>query len=59
MLIDVEALRAYLLDLCGIAAFFGFAPAFVAVAEVESASAEELLRIAGRLGVDIERFSVE
>lgn len=59
MLIDVDALRKYLLDLCGTAALGGFAPALVGVAEVEGASPEGLLRIAENMGVDLEQFSLE
>ena len=56
MKIDVEALRSYLLELCGPVAFTGFGAALVDVADVERASGEELLAIALRLGVDLAEF---
>lgn len=56
MEIDVEALRSYLIDLCGTAAFTGMSAALVDVADVESASGSELLAIALRLGVDPASF---
>ena len=58
MTVDVEALRSYLLDLCGTAAFAGFGAAVVDVVDVERASGEELLEIALRLGVDPSEFEV-
>ena len=58
MTIDVDALRSYLLDLCGTAAFAGFEAALVDVVEVERAGGEELLEIALRLGVDPTEFEV-
>ena len=58
MTVDVEALRSYLLDLCGTAAFAGLGAALVDVVDVERASGEELLKIALRLGVDPAEFEV-
>lgn len=58
MTIDIDALRDCLLDLCGTARFAGFGPALLDVAEVESASEYELIRIAERFGVDVSRFEV-
>lgn len=57
--IDVDALRNYLLDYCGTAAFLGFPAALLDVADVEGASGEELCDMAERLGVDLSRFVVE
>ena len=54
--IDVEALRSYLLELCGAAAFAGMGAALVDVVDVERADGEELLGIALRLGVDPAEF---
>ena len=59
MEIDVEELRSYLLDLCGTALFAGYGAALVDVSEVESASGEELLAIALRLGVDPAEFEAQ
>lgn len=56
MKIDVDALRMYLLDLCGTAAFAGLGAALVDVAEVERADGEDLLSIALRFGVDPTDF---
>lgn len=56
MTVDVDALREYLLDLCGTAAFEGFSTALLDVTEIEHAKGEELLRIALRLGVDPSEF---
>lgn len=57
--IDIDALRAYLLDYCGTAMFPGFPVAVLDVADIERASGEELCRIAERLGVDLRRFVVQ
>ena len=58
-LIDIDALRAYLLDYCGTAAFSGFPAALLDVADIECAAGHELCRIAERLGVDLRRFAVD
>ena len=58
MTVDVEALRSYLLDLCGTAAFAGLGAVLVDAVDVERASGEELLEIALRLGVDPAEFEV-
>ena len=49
---DEEALRERLMDECGSAMFGGFPAALLDVADIESASSDELLEIAERLGVD-------
>ena len=51
---DEEALRERLVDECGTAMFGGFPAALLDVADIESASGDELLEIAERLGVDPE-----
>jgi len=56
MTVDVDALREYLLDLCGTAAFAGYGAALVGIAEIENASGRELLFIALQLGVDPTEF---
>lgn len=56
MEIDVEALRSYLLDLCGTAMACGIGPAALMLSDVEQADAYALLRIAEDLGVDVRRF---
>ena len=56
--IDVDALRAYLLDCCGTAMFSGFPAAVLDVVDIERASGEELCQIADRLGVDLREFVV-
>ena len=54
--IDVDALRAYLLDYCGTAAFNGFPAAIMDVWDIEQASGEQLCREAERLGIDLRQF---
>lgn len=58
VLVDVDALRSYLLDYCGTAMFSGFPAALMDVADVDGASPEELIAIAERLGVDPAQFAV-
>ncbi len=57
-LIDVDALRAYLLDYCGTAMFSGFPTALLDVADIERMDGDELCRKAEELGVDLRRFVV-
>lgn len=57
-LIDIDALRAYLLDYCGTALFSGFPAALLDVADIERMSGEELCRKAEELGIDLRRFVV-
>ena len=54
--LDEEALRERLMDECGTAMFGGFPAALLDVADIESASGDELLEIAERLGVDPEEY---
>ena len=54
--IDVEALREYLLDSCGTAAFAGFPAAMLDAADIEGASPDEFCEKAEELGVDPRRF---
>ena len=58
-LIDVEALRDYLLDYCGTAMFSGFPAALLDVADIERMPGEELCRKAEELGVDLRRFVIK
>lgn len=57
-LVDVDALRTYLLDYCGTALFGGFPAALLDVADIECMDGEELCRKAEDLGVDLRRFVV-
>lgn len=57
-LIDIDALRAYLLDYCGTALFGGFPAALLDAADIERMDGEELCRKAEDLGVDLRRFVV-
>lgn len=41
--VDVDALRAYLLDYCGTAMFSGFPAALLDVSDISAASPEELI----------------
>ena len=54
--VDEEALRQRLMDECGTAMFGGFPAALLDVADIESASSDELLEMAERLGVDPEEY---
>lgn len=56
--IDVDALRDYLLDYYGTAAFSGFPAAILDVMNIEDMDGYELCRRAEELGVDLERFTV-
>lgn len=53
---DEEALRERLMDECGTAMFGGFPAALLDVADIESASSDELLEMAEHLGVDPEEY---
>ena len=57
-LIDIDAMRAYLLDYCGTAAFSGFPAALLDVADIERMSGEELCRKAEEPGVYLRRLVV-
>lgn len=57
-LIDIDALRKYMIDYCGTAAFSGFPAAILDVWDVESADPQELCRKAEMLGIDLSRFVV-
>lgn len=54
--VDVDVLREYLLDYCGIATFSGFPAAVLDVVNIEQADGYELCQIAERLGIDLRRF---
>lgn len=54
--IDVEELRAYLLDYYGTAAFGGFPFAVMDVCDIEGMDAFELCRKAEQMGVDLKNF---
>lgn len=56
--IDVDALRDYLLDYCGTAAFSGFPAALLDVMDIEDMDGAELCRKAEDLGVDLGRFVI-
>ena len=55
-LIDIDALRAYLLDYCGTAVFNGFPAALLDVADIERMDGGQLCRKAEELGIDLRRF---
>ena len=58
MEIDVDALRAYLRDYCGTAAFSGMGAAMMDVWDIERMDGYSLCRKAEQLGVDLRRFEV-
>lgn len=57
--IAVEALRAYMKDYAGSAAFSGFPGALADVIEIDGLDAPALLRKAERMGINVSRFAVE
>ena len=59
MRVAVEALRAYMKDHAGSAAFSGFPGALADVIEIDGLDAYDLLRKAERMGIDVSRFAVE
>lgn len=56
MRIDIEKLRAYLLDYCGTAAFGGFPFAMIDVCEIERMDGYELCKKAEQMGIDLRKF---
>ena len=58
MTIDVDKLRSYLMDYYGTAAFSGMPMALVDLSKAQSCSAEELVQIACKEGVDLAQFAV-
>ena len=57
--IDVDALREYLEDYVGTAAFNGFPAAVLDLSDIECMDGYELCQKAEELGVDLRRFEVE
>ncbi|MBQ1615822.1 MAG: hypothetical protein II086_01055 [Ruminococcus sp.] len=57
--IDIEKLRKDLMDDC-YGAFFGggFGGALIEASDIEDASAEELIKIAERNGIDLREYAV-
>lgn len=58
-LIDVDALREYLTNYCGTAAFNGFPAAILDTWDIESTTGEELCQKAEDMGIDLSRFVIE
>lgn len=56
--IDVDQLRAHLIDYCGTAACSGFPAAMLDVMDLEHMNGYELRQAAERLGIDLQRFAV-
>ncbi len=54
--IDIERLRKYLRNHFGTAMISGFGMAVIELGEVEDASEEELINIATKNGIDLNRF---
>ena len=57
--VDVDALRDYLQDYAGSAAFSGFPGAMVDVIDADSLDARSLCRKAERMGLDLRDFAVD
>lgn len=51
--LDLEGLRAFLMDYCGTALSAEMGPALIDIARIERADPRELLRIAQELGVNV------
>ena len=58
-MIDFEKLRKDLKDYCGTAIFNGLPMAVVNVNQVERASNQELIDVARKLKIDLERYGTE
>lgn len=57
--IDVDRLRAYLLDYVGTAAFSGFPAAIIDVMDISDMDPCELCRKAEGLGIDLSEFAAD
>ena len=57
--VDVDALREYMDDYAGTAAFSGFPAAMLDVIDNDSMSAHDLCRKAERMGIDLRDFAVD
>lgn len=57
--IDIDALRDYLMDYCGTAAFSGFPAAMLDAMDIEDMDGAALCRKAEDLGIDLRRFAIE
>lgn len=56
--IDIDRLRAHLIDYCGAAMFGGFPAALLDLADIERMDGYELCRVAEELDIDLRRFEV-
>lgn len=59
MTIDVDKLRDALMDYYGSAMTSGFPMAVIELGDVESASPQELVEMAQRLGMNLRRFEID
>ena len=57
--VDVDALRDYMQDYAGSAAFSGFSGAMADVIGIDGMSPRELCRKAERMGIDLRDFAVD
>ncbi len=57
--IDIDALRAHLLDYCGTAMFGGFPAALLDVMDIERMDGCELCRKAEDMGIDPRKFQIK
>ena len=58
VIVDIEALRAYMIDYVGTAMMNGFPAAILDLSEIECMNPCELIKKAEELGIDPSRFSV-
>ena len=56
--IDLDALKQYIFDYYGSAAFSGFPVAIVDYSDIELLDDERLINIANNLGIDIRKFLI-
>ncbi len=59
MTVDVDKLRAYMIDYYGTAAFSGMPVAILDASKVQLMSAEELVHLAMKEKIDLTKFAVE
>lgn len=59
MTIDVDKLRAYMINYYGTAAFSGMPVAILDASKAQSMSAEKLVRLAMKEKIDLTKFAVD
>ena len=57
--IDVDALRAYLMDCCGTAMMGGFPAALLDLSDIQAMDGRQLCEKAESMGIDLQKFVVD